>query len=146
MDRGSWWATVHWVTKELDTTMQLTLKSFSGHWQRAWKRVWPSITSGWVEGFFRGCLDCLITIGCVLSPSVMSNSSRPHELYLTWLLCPCNFPGKNTGMECHFLLQGIFLTQGLNLCLSGLLHWQEDSLPQAPSSYSVVVGRKNACY
>ena len=36
------------------------------------------------------------------------------------------FPGKNTGMGCHFLLQGIFLTQGLNL---GLLHWQADSLP-----------------
>ena len=31
------------------------------------------------------------------------------------------FPGKNTGVGCHFLLHGIFLTQGLNL---GLLHWQ----------------------
>ena len=29
-------------------------------------------------------------------------------------------------MACHFLLQGIFLTQGSNLCL---LHWQVDSLP-----------------
>ena len=28
-------------------------------------------------------------------------------------------------MDCHFLLQGIFPTQGLNLCL---LHWQADSL------------------
>ena len=27
------------------------------------------------------------------------------------------FPGKNTGVGCHFLLQGIFLTQGLNPCL-----------------------------
>ena len=35
------------------------------------------------------------------------------------LLCPWDFPGKNTGVGCHFLLQGIFLTQGLNL---GLLH------------------------
>ena len=26
-------------------------------------------------------------------------------------------PGKNTGVGCHFLLQGIFLTQGLNPCL-----------------------------
>ena len=33
------------------------------------------------------------------------------------LLCPWNFPGKDTGMGCHFLLQGIFPTQGLNLCL-----------------------------
>ena len=41
-----------------------------------------------------------------------------------------NFPGKNTGVGCHFLLQGIFLTQGLNPCLLCLLHWQVDSLPQ----------------
>ena len=40
------------------------------------------------------------------------------------LLCPCNFPGKSTGMGCHFLLQGIFLIQGSN---SRLLHWQADS-------------------
>ena len=40
--------------------------------------------------------------------------------------CPWNFPGKNTGVGCHFLLQWIFLTQGSNLCL---LHWQVDSLP-----------------
>ena len=33
------------------------------------------------------------------------------------LLCPWNSPHKNTGVGCHFLLQGIFLTQGLNLSL-----------------------------
>ena len=32
-------------------------------------------------------------------------------------------------MGCHFLLQGIFLTQGLNSRLLRLLHWQADSLP-----------------
>ena len=37
-------------------------------------------------------------------------------------------PGKNTGVGCHFLLQGIFLTQGSNPCLLCLLHWQADSL------------------
>ena len=42
------------------------------------------------------------------------------------LLCPWDYPGKNTGVDYHFLLQGIFLTQGLNPCL---LHWQADSLP-----------------
>ena len=40
-----------------------------------------------------------------------------------------NFPGKNTGVGCHFLLQGIFLTQGSNPSLLCLLHWQSDSLP-----------------
>jgi len=45
----------------------------------------------------------------------------------TRLLCPWNPPGKNAGVGCHFLLQGIFLTQKSNL---HLLHWQEDSLPK----------------
>ena len=37
--------------------------------------------------------------------------------------------GKNTGLGCHALLQGIFLTQGSNLHLLCLLHWQAGSLP-----------------
>ena len=41
------------------------------------------------------------------------------------LICPCNFPGTNTGVGSHFLLHKIFLTQGSN---SVLLHWQVDSL------------------
>ena len=44
----------------------------------------------------------------------------------TRVLCPWDFPGKNSGVGYHFLLQGIFLTHGLN---SGLLDWQVDSLP-----------------
>ena len=67
---------------------------------------------------------------CVCVCTVMSDSLQPHELYPTWLLCPWNFPGKNTG--CHILLQGIFSTQELNLCLLHLLHWQADSLPLHP--------------
>ena len=63
----------------------------------------------------------------VLSHSVMPNSLQPHGLYATRLLCPWNFPGKNTTVSCHFLLQGIFPTQGSNLLW--LLHWQVDSLP-----------------
>ena len=37
------------------------------------------------------------------------------------------FSGKNTGVGRHLLLQGIFLTQGLNPCLLHLLHHQVDS-------------------
>ena len=38
-------------------------------------------------------------------------------------------PGKNTGVGCHALLQGIFPTQGKNSSLLSLLHWQVGSLP-----------------
>ena len=37
--------------------------------------------------------------------------------------------GRNTKVGCHFLLQGIFQTQGLNPRLLRLLHWQADPLP-----------------
>ena len=56
----------------------------------------------------------------------------PHGLQPTRLLCPWDFPGKNTGVGCHFLLQGIFPTQGSNSHLLCLLHWQTLSLPLAP--------------
>ena len=63
---------------------------------------------------------------CVLSGFIVSDSLRPHGLWSARLLCPWDFPGKNTGVGCHFLLQGIFLTWGLN---PRLLLWQVDSLP-----------------
>ena len=48
------------------------------------------------------------------------------------LLCPWDFPGKNTGVGFHAFLQRIFLTQGLNPCLLSLLHWQAYSLHTGP--------------
>ena len=45
------------------------------------------------------------------------------------LLCSWDFSGKKTGVGCHFLLQGIFLTQGSN---PSLLYWQADSLSLSP--------------
>ena len=46
--------------------------------------------------------------------SVVSGCLGCHGLWPASLLCPWNFPGKNTGVGCHALFQGIFLTQGLN--------------------------------
>ena len=39
---------------------------------------------------------------------------NPRDCSLPWLLCQWNSPGKKTGDSSHFLLQGIFLTQGPN--------------------------------
>ena len=65
----------------------------------------------------------------------MSNSEKlwtvAHQ-QSTRLLCLWDSPGKNTGVGCYFLLQGIFPTQGWNPHLLHLLHWQEGSLPLAP--------------
>ena len=56
-------------------------------------------------------------------------SLQPHGLKPNRLLCPWIFPGKNTGVGCHFLLQGIFQTQRLN---PHLLYWLVDSLALVP--------------
>ena len=47
--------------------------------------------------------------------SVVSDSLRPHGLYIPWTIAP----GQNTGTGSLSLLQGIFLTQEWN---RGLLH------------------------
>ena len=55
---------------------------------------------------------------CVYSvTSVVSDSLWPYGLQPARLLYPWTSPGKNTGVSCHALLQGIFPTQGLNPCL-----------------------------
>ena len=62
----------------------------------------------------------------------MSVSVRAHGLQAARLLYPWDSPGKNLGVGCHALLQGIFPTQGSNPCLLHLLHWQAGSLPLVP--------------
>ena len=75
---------------------------------------WWSV-SPWIIYMFRCCCCCL---GTKLSPTLLKASG----LYPARLLCPWDFPGNNTGVGCHFLLQHIFPTQGLN---PGLLHCRQ---------------------
>ena len=63
---------------------------------------------------------------CCLVSQLCLTLLQPHGLYASSFLCPWNLPGKTTGVGCHFLLQGIFPSQGSN---PGLLRWQADSLP-----------------
>ena len=68
----------------------------------------------------------------MLSNSVIPDCLWPYALQPARLICPWDSPGKNTGVGCQDLLQGIFLTQGSNPCLVHLLHWQMSSLPLVP--------------
>ena len=101
---------------------------------------------------------CMCLCVCVraLSYSVMSDFLQRPGLQAVRFLCPWNFPGKNTGVGFHFLFQRVFSTQGSNLCLLHLLHWQMDSLPLAPpgiqhkvivifGSFSNSAERKKSC-
>ena len=66
------------------------------------------------------------------SDACLSESLQLYGPKPTRLLCSEDSPSKNTGTGCHFLLQGIFLTQESNPHLLSLLHWQVGSLPLEP--------------
>jgi len=76
----------------------------------SWNIVWCSCSVAWV----------------------MSDSLWSYGLQSARLLCLWDSPGKNTGVGFHALLQGIFPTQGSNMYLLHLVHWQVGSLPLAP--------------
>ena len=64
-------------------------------------------------------------VGVCSGTQIVSNSLQPHGLSPSRILCPWDFSSKNAVVGCQFLLQGIFLTQGLNW---PFLHRQADSL------------------
>jgi len=75
----------------------------------------------------------LRTVCCAKSLQLCLTLCDPMNCSLpTRLLCLWDSPGKSTGVGCHFLLQGIFPIQGLNLNILGFLHWQRGSLSLAP--------------
>jgi len=65
----------------------------------------------------------------------MSDSVQPYGLKPAWVLCPWDSPGKNTGVGCHDLLQGIFPTHESN---PGPPTLQVDSL-SAELTYSLLL-------
>ena len=76
--------------------------------------------------------------------SVVSDSLQPRDCSPARLFCLWNFPGKNTWVICHFLLQGIFPTRGLNLCLLCLLHCPQILYHQAAGNFcQIPLGRAN---
>ena len=78
-----------------------------------------------------GCVCvCVCVYACAHSVLSLCN---PTALQPARFLCPWDFPVKDIGGSCHFLLQGIFQTPGSNLHLLCLLRWQVDSLPLAPA-------------
>ena len=73
----------------------------------------------------------------------MPNSLWPHGLQPTRLLCSWDFPGKDTGVDCHFLLQGVFPNPGID---PGLLHCRQIlyQLSYEGSPYKIPKGLTNA--
>ena len=93
---------------------------------------WNRIKSSEIYSTFRKILARVMDISRVTS--VLSDSATLRTAARQFL-CPRDSPGKNTGVGCHALLQGMLQTQaGTELMshVSCLLHWQTDSLPLTP--------------
>ena len=75
--------------------------------------------------------------------SVVSDSLSPYGLQPARFLCPWDSLGKNTGVGCHALLQGIFLTQGSNPSLLCLLQGGKTHMV---STLTEVVSFENTFY
>ena len=85
-----------------------------------------------LKGHSQGSRRWLPGRGMCAVVSIMSDSLRSYGLWPTRQLCPWDFPGKNSGLGCCALLQGIFPIQGLDPRLLCLLYRQASSLPPAP--------------
>ena len=119
-----------WGREESDTTEQLHFHALEEKMATypsilAWRILWMEEPGGlWSMGLQRVWHDWATnthTYNIYLFMS-MADSLRPHGLQLTRFLCLWDSPGKNTGVGCHVLLQGIFPIQGSN---SSLLHYRQ---------------------
>ena len=84
--------------------------------------------------FFEYNLACSVTQSCLTLCNPIDCSPPGSSVHGI-------FPGKDTGVGCHFLLQGIFPTRGWNRSLLCLLRWQAGSLPPAPRRKLLVLLR-----
>ena len=170
MDRGAWWATIHGVTKSqtwlkwlsahtllkwyLSTSLlerwlapqpEVIISDFrmqnSGLCSQLWvlgantrklKKIPPSVLH------YRATVKAHV---CELSHSVVSDSLRTSGLQPAKLFCPWNSPGKNTGVGCHFLLQGHLLHPRIETTSSVSPALQADSLPAKPSRKPYNMGK-----
>ena len=101
-----------------NTNSRIRYHIFAQAWFISFKKYLPKI-----KYLYTYMCACSVTL-------VLPNSSWPHGLEPARLLCPQDSPSKKTGVGCHFFLQGIFLTQGLNshllwllYCRWNLYHW-----------------------
>ena len=85
--------------------------------QRSPGEFWDLPEEAEVPAWAQRHLSTLSSCVCAKSLQLCLTLCNPMDCSLPGLHCPCDSPSKNTGVGCHFLLQGIFLTQGLNPCL-----------------------------
>ena len=94
---------------------------------------WETNRQGWLPGS-PTAVQAGRQPGLGVSRSVLPESVPPQGLSPTRLLRPWDFPGKRTGVDGCFLLQGICPSQGLSPHLLHSLHWEVDSFLLKPGA------------
>ena len=89
-----------------------------------WKLL-LAVTTTLSQGSWPCSFHCIELVTVLLFRVWTKTPCKPRDCSPPGLFCSWDFPGKNTGVSCYFLLQGIFLTQRSN---PSLLHWQVSSL------------------
>ena len=119
------WSLADLASDSLHLVSQVCLQPTFHYYDCIQKSILVTVLSAQLLFFFnyeKFIFVCICIHIHVLSRSVTHNSLRPHRLQSARLLCPWDFPGKNTGVSCHALLHGIFPTQGSN---PGLPHCRQ---------------------
>ena len=108
--------------------MELQLQYLSFQWIFRTDFLYDGLVLGQARGKYEHSPFCSQRSVCV-SCSVVSDSLTPHGLQPARLLYPWDSPGKNIGVGCCILLQGIFVTPGIETRSFAL---QTNSLPSQP--------------
>ena len=128
MDRGAWQATVQRIGKSQTQLKWLSMHTHSS-WstesciltyerqtdkELSWSLLISALTYSW--GFYSHDLITSQRHACMLSHFSCVRLFVTPWTIVSKLLLPWDSPGRNTGVGCHSLLLGIFLTGGSNLC------------------------------
>ena len=87
-------------------------------------KIWKTYRINWKQFKHSSANTRIITLGWKWKCQLLSRVQPfvTPSTVASRLPCPWDSPGRSTGVGCHFLLQGIFPTQGLN---PGLLHCRQ---------------------
>ena len=120
MDREAWRAAIHGVAKSRTRLSDWTESCHTSKTSTCHLKT-PTLSS-----FSKSDYVCMLScFSCVQLFATLGTVACQAPLSM-------GFSCENTGVGFHFLLQGIFPTQGWNHCLLYPLHWQASSLPLAP--------------
>ena len=156
-DRGTWWVTVHgaaksqtqlrsWAHTAVAVVHSVVSNSLRPHGLQQALIIQQISTESYHTPLLKVLLNSLIALRAKPKPKLPSMACEwiaqlrptlcdPVDCSLPGS-CPWNSPGKNTEAGCHFLLWGVFLTQGSNV---GLPQLQADS-------FNIWATRKASCH